>query len=78
MVVPNIVYISIIDVSSGIICISKVGPLYHLSFDASDKMYWSRMAEYEPFQMVMSNLLCTKYEIKGLTGSVTCQNKRMC
>ena len=38
-------------------------------------MYWSCMAEYEPFQMVMSNFICAKYEVKGLAGSAMFQNK---
>ena len=33
---------------------------YPLSFDNKDKMYWLCMAEHEPFQMVMSKLICAK------------------
>ena len=33
--------------------------VYPLSFDTSYNMYWPCMAEHEPFQMVMSNLICT-------------------
>ena len=34
---------------------------YPLSFDTSDKMYWSCMAAHEPFEMVMSKLICAEY-----------------
>ena len=43
--------------------------VYPLSFDPSYKMYWSRIAEHEPFQMVMSKSICAEWEIKGLTES---------
>ena len=53
--------------------------VYPLSFDTSYKMYWSCMAEHEPCQMhVMSNLVCAEWEVRGLAGSATFQNKRMC
>ena len=34
--------------------------VYPLSFDTSYKMYWSCMAEHEPFQIVMSKLICAE------------------
>ena len=52
--------------------------IYPLSFDTSYKMYWPCMAEHEPFQMVMSILICAEYEFKGLMGSATFQNKGTC
>ena len=44
--------------------------VYPLSFDSSYKM-----AEHEPFQMVMSTLICAEYEVKGVAGSATFQNE---
>ena len=35
--------------------------VHPLSFDTRYKMYWPCMAEHEPFQMVMSKLICTEY-----------------
>ena len=29
-------------------------------------MYWSRMTKHEPFEMVMSKLICAEWEFKGL------------
>ena len=49
-----------------------------LSLDTSYKMYWSCMAEHEPFQIVMLKLICAESEVKGLTGSAMLQNKGMC
>ena len=40
-----------------------------LSFHTSYKMYWPYMTKHEPFQMVMSKLICAEWEFKGLTGS---------
>ena len=34
--------------------------VYPLSFDISYKMYWPCMANHEPFQMVMSKLICAE------------------
>ena len=34
--------------------------VYPLSFDTSYKMYWPCMVKHEPFQMVMSKLICAK------------------
>ena len=34
--------------------------VYPLSFDTGYKMYWSCMAEHEPFEMVMSKLICAE------------------
>ena len=34
--------------------------VYPLSFDTSYKMCWSCMAEHEPFEMVMSKLICAE------------------
>ena len=42
--------------------------VYPLSSDLSYKIYWSRMAEHEPFQIVMSKLICGEYEVKSLKG----------
>ena len=36
------------------------------------------MTKHEPFQMVMSKLICAEWEFKGLTGSATFQNKGTC
>ena len=52
--------------------------IYPLSFDTGYKMYWPCMAKHEPFQMVMSKLICAEYEFKGLTESATFQNKGTC
>ena len=41
--------------------------IYPLSFDTTYKMYWPRMAKHEPFQMMMSKLICAEYEFRGLT-----------
>ena len=46
-----------------------------LSFDTSYKMYWPCMAKQEPFQMVMSKLICAEWEFKGLTGSAAFRTK---
>ena len=37
---------------------------------------WPCMAKHEPFQILMSTLICAEYEFKGLTGSATFQNQR--
>ena len=34
--------------------------VYPLSIDTSYTMYWSCMAEHEPFQIVMSKLICAE------------------
>ena len=34
--------------------------IYPLSFDTTYKMYWPCMAKHEPFQMVMSKLICAE------------------
>ena len=34
--------------------------VYPLYFDTSYKNYWSCMAEHEPFEMVMSKLICAE------------------
>ena len=34
--------------------------VYPLSFDTSYKMYWPCMAKHEPFQILMSKLICAK------------------
>ena len=52
--------------------------VYPLSFDTSYKMYWPCMTKHEPFQMVMSKLICAEWEFEGLTGSATFQNKGTC
>ena len=52
--------------------------IYLLSFDTSYKMYWPCMTKHEPFQMVMSKLICAEWEFKGLPGSATFQNKGTC
>ena len=44
--------------------------VYPLSFDTSYKMYWPCMAKHEPFQMVMSKLICAEWEFKGLINRV--------
>ena len=49
--------------------------VYPLSFDTRYKMYWPCTAEHELFQMVMLNLICAEWEVKGLTRSATFQNK---
>ena len=38
-------------------------------------MYWLCMTKHEPFQMVMSKLICVEGEFKGLPGSATFQKK---
>ena len=45
--------------------------VYPLSFNTNYKMYWSCMAEYDPFQMVMSKLIDAEQEVKGLARSAT-------
>ena len=52
--------------------------VYPISYDTSYKMYWPCMTKYEPFQMVMSKLICAEWEFKGLKGSATFQNKWTC
>ena len=52
--------------------------VYPLSFDTSYKMYWPCMNKHGPFQMVMSKIIFAEWEFKGLTGSVTFQNKGTC
>ena len=42
--------------------------MYPLSFNTSYNMYWPCMTKHEPFQMVMSKLICAEWEFKGLTG----------
>ena len=49
--------------------------VYPLSFETSYKMYWPCMTKHEPFQMVMSKLICTEWEFEGLTGSATFQKR---
>ena len=34
--------------------------VYPLLFDTSYKMYWPCMAKHEPFEMVMSKLICAE------------------
>ena len=49
--------------------------VYLLSFDTSYKMYWPCMNKHGPFQIVMSKMICTEWEFKGLTGSATFRTK---
>ena len=49
--------------------------VYLLSFDTSYKMYWSCMTKHEPFQIVMSKIICAEWEFKGLTGSASFRTK---
>ena len=42
--------------------------VYPLSFDTSYKMYRPCMTKHEPFQIVMSKIICAEWEFKGLKG----------
>ena len=56
--------IKLIFLKTAMICQKKFtllqNSVYLLSFDISYKMYWPSMAKHEPFEMVMSKLICAE------------------